>query len=164
MIFDRLTEFSALAGSSVAIAAGSKCLDNYIDLSNPSTLAKDIGNGENIFFILEATADIVTGGSAGTIQFKLGSSDTIPTDSATLSSANYHWTGPSQTTGATASAANKTLAGTKIAVVSLPLDTYKKYLAVEVTVGTTTLTGGTVRAFLALDPTGTKPYPAAVTY
>lgn len=166
MIFDRLTEFSPVTGQDLgSMAAGSKCFANYIDLSNPSTLAKDIGNGEPIYFILEAVTDIFAAG-AGTIQFKLGSTDTIPTDAAVMTSGTYHWTGPVQTTQAsTGTVANKTIAGSKIACVALPLDTYKKFLAVEVTVATQTLGAGVlVRAFLSLDPTGTKAYPAAVTY
>src|ERR1044071_4318389 len=70
MILDKRTEFADAV--SVAATAGTALIGSQIDL----TTARDIGNGRPVYLIITTDTEIITGGSAGTIQFKLASDAT----------------------------------------------------------------------------------------
>lgn len=155
MIFDALNLFGEAV--SVAHAAGTGLLlGDVIDLGANH---RDIGNGQALWWITKVQTEIITAGSAGTIDFKLCSDSTA--DLAT--SPTTHLDTGNFTTGAAASnpllAANKTLA-----CIALPLEgnVYERYLGILYAVGTTTTSAGAVTSFLSLDPHGAPTYPQGV--
>lgn len=153
MIYDKLTEFAD--SQSVAATAGTANVGNQIDLG---AVSRDIGEGQPIYLVIAIESAVVTGGTAGTIAFRLvsDSSASIATDG----SATLHWQSKSFVTDDTG---EDLTAGKKI-VIELPSGdpAYERYLGVQAVVGTTTTTGGTVSAFLSLDKAGWKTYADAV--
>lgn len=156
MIMDKLTEFADSV--TVANTAGATYnLTNQVDTS----VVRDIGQGQPVYLVIvvDGGADgIITGGTAGTITFRLVSDDSASI--ATNGTATQHWV--SQAFVTDDAALNALNLGDKI-VVALPmgLPNYERYLGVQYTVTTTDTTAGTVSAFLTLDPTGWKSYPDA---
>lgn len=132
---------------SVAMAAGTANLTNQIDLGAAD---QDVGVGDPLYAVVVATTGIITGGVAGTIQFRLVSDAQAAIDLATCS---VHETGPSFATGATEIAA-----GTVLFCVALPPHgggaAYEEFLGMQVIVGTTATTAGAVDAFLTTVPPG----------
>jgi hypothetical protein len=153
MIIDKLTEFCD--ATSVALAAGTHLLGNVVDLQE----ARDIGMSGPIFFQMRCATSIITGGSAGTIQFQLVSDAQAAI--ATDGSATVHWTSKAFVTDG--DDANELHAGDVIAQMHLPLEgigsVYERYVGVRAIVATTTVTAGAVDAFLTLDPTAWKALP-----
>lgn len=148
MIIDARNEFADAV--SVAASAGTANIGNQIDLGATGV---DFGNGEPLYLVLTCDTSIITGGSAGTIQFLLvsDSSASIATDG----SATQHWASKAFVTDD--DALNDLDAGETIAVVPLPLSgqsPYERYLGVQAVIGTTTVTAGKINAFLTKDPTG----------
>ena len=153
MILDTLNEFAS--NVSVAGAAGTALIGNVIDL----TTARDIGGGSPLYLVLIATVDIITGGAAGTISFSLASDAQAAI--ATDGSATIHFaTGDFVTDDA---ALNGLDAGATIAVIALPREgnAYERFLGVLATVATTTVTVGSIDAFLTADPKAWKAYAEA---
>jgi len=154
MIMDNFTEFCD--ATSVAAIAGTALLGDVIDL----TTARDVG-GSKLFFVMTVDTAIITGGTAGTIQFQLVSDAQAAI--AVDGSATVHWTSKSFVTDD--AALNDLDAGDIICQIELPIEAdgtvYERYLGVIATIGTTTVTAGKVNAFLTKDPMVHKSYANA---
>jgi subtilisin family serine protease len=151
MILDELLEFAD--ATSVAAAAGTALIGDVINLQE----ARDIGNGEPIYLVIQCATSIITGGSAGTIKFQLASDAQAAI--ATDGSATVHFdTGTFVTDGDDANALD---AGATIAAFALPMagNAYEQYLGILCTVGTTTVTAGAINAFITKDVSKWKAYP-----
>jgi hypothetical protein len=156
MWLDERTEFAD--NVSVAAAAGTALVGDVID----SSVVRDIGNGQPVYLVIRTGGtEIITGGSAGTLQFQLASdaSASIATDG----SATVHLeTDALVTDDAAANAVQFAIGGT-IFFGALPLEgvPYERYVGILAVTATTTTTAGTVNAFLTLDPSGWKSYADA---
>ena len=64
MIMDTLTEFAS--AEDVSGAAGTALIGDVVDMQE----VRDAGSGRPIYLVMAATTSIITGGVAGTIQFK----------------------------------------------------------------------------------------------
>lgn len=144
MILDERNEFADAV--SVAGSAGTALIGDVIDLGGTS---QDIGNGQPLYLVIQTDTEIITGGSAGTIQFTLASdaSASIATDG----SATAHFVSASLVTDDAAANSAALNAGGVIAAVALPNGTYERYLGILATIGTTTVTAGKINAFLTTD-------------
>ena len=147
MILDERNEFADAA--SVAAAAGTALIGDVIDLT---ATHRDIGSGEPIYLVITTDTEIITGGSAGTIQFILASDAQAAI--ATDGSATAHWTSRAFVTDDAAANDAQLNAGGVIAVVALPMEgaVYERYLGILATIATTTVTAGKINAFLTHDP------------
>lgn len=157
MLLDELNEFADAA--SVAAAAGTALIGDVIDLG---VNHRDIGEGQNVYFVITVATEIITGGSAGTISFALASDAQAAI--ATDGSATIHFqTGTFVTDDAAANSAELN-AGGMICAVALPLEgaVYERYLGVLCTIATTTVTAGAINAFLTKDVSKYKPFVDAV--
>lgn len=153
MILDELLEFCD--ATAVAGDAGTALLGDVIDLG---TVSRDIGNGQPMYLCIQTDTEIITGGSAGTIQFKLVSDAQAAI--AVDGSATVHLTSPSIVTDGTDANGALAKAGATILFAALPMDTiYERYLGVICTIGVTTVTAGKINAFLTADPHGWRAYP-----
>lgn len=157
-IMDSTLEFADAV--SVAASAGTALIGNQI----PLTVARDLGNGRPVYLVITVDTEIITGGSAGTVNFQLASdaSAAIATDG----SATVHFdTGPIVTDDAAANA-DILNAGGIICCVPLPLEgkPYEAYLGILCVTTTTTTTAGKINAYLTLDPPVTKQYPNAANF
>jgi len=153
MILDETLEFADAV--SVAAAAGTALIGDVIDFET----ARDMGNGQPIYLVIQCDTSIITGGSAGTIKFQLASDAQAAI--ATDGSATVHFdTGTFVTDG---DDANGLDAGATIATVALPMEgnAYERYLGILATVATTTVTAGAINAFLTLDVSKWKAYADA---
>ena len=153
MILDTLLEFAD--ATSVAAAASTALIGDVIDLQE----ARDIGNGEPVYLVIQCDTSIITGGTAGTIKFQLASDAQAAI--ATNGSATVHYdTGTFVTDGDDANALD---AGALIAAIALPMEgnVYERYLGILCTIGTTTVTAGAINAFLTSDVAKWKAYPDA---
>jgi len=155
MIIDKRTELADAV--SVANAAATINVGNVIDLE----AVRDVGNGQPVYLIVTVDTEIITGGTAGTIQFQLVS-DAITTPH--VSTATKHLYSPVFITDDDAANSPELNAGGVPWVVTLPLEgeQYERYIGLQAVIGTTTITAGAVNAFLSLDPYGWKAYPDAV--
>ncbi|HEY9155581.1 MAG TPA: hypothetical protein VIM69_10640 [Opitutaceae bacterium] len=144
---DRL-EFADAA--SVAAAAGTALIGDVVDLGS---VQRDVGAGQPLWFVITCATSIITGGTAGTIQFSLVSDAQAAI--ATDGSATVHLTSRAFVTDD--DALNDLDAGEIVFAAPLPIEgaAYERYLGVLATVGTTTVTAGAINAFLTLDPPNT---------
>lgn len=156
MILDEATEFADAV--SVAQAAGTYLLGDQIDLQS----ARDIGNGHPLYFMITVDTEIITGGSAGTINFSLVSDAQAAI--ATDGTATVHFKTRDFVTDDSAANDAQMNVGGVIACVPIPLEgaTYERYLGVLYTVATTTTTAGKVNAFLTTDPQKWKAMPDGI--
>lgn len=155
MILDERLEFADAV--SVAAAAGTALIGDVIDLE----VARDIGNGRSMWFVITTDTEIITGGSAGTIKFQLASDAQAAI--ATDGTATVHIdTGTFVTDDAAANDAQMN-AGGIICCIAVPLEgkVYERYLGVLAVIATTTVTAGKINAFLTLDPGKWKAYADA---
>lgn len=149
MIYDKLTTFAS--AESVAAGAGTALIGDVIDLG---AAGYDLGlSGPNTpYLVLTCTTSIITGGAAGTIQFKLASDAAAAI--ATDGSASEHLITPAYVTDD--DALNDLDAGnTPFFVAKLPMagvTPYERYLGILATIATTTVTAGAITGFLTLDP------------
>jgi len=148
MILDERTEFADAA--SVAAAAGTALSGDVMDLS---TVARDIGQGQAAWLVITCATSIITGGTAGTIQFILASDAQAAI--AVDGSATAHLTTRAFVTDD--DALNDLDAGEVIFAAPLPVEgpVYERYLGILCTIGTTTVTAGAINAFITLDPPST---------
>lgn len=152
MIIDTDTQFCV--ATSVANAAGTFLLGSQIDAAVAGTL--DVNN---LNLKIVVTTAIITGGSAGTLQFKLSSDTTAAVSTSTALDVLLTEV---FVTGATAIPA-----GTVLFDGGLPADlgTYtpsRRYLGILEVVGTTTITAGAVTIWLGLDKGRWAPTTIAV--
>lgn len=154
MILDNTLEFADAV--SVAAAAGTANIGDIIDL----TTARDMGNGEPMYLVINVDTEIITGGSAGTIKFQLVSDST--TTIATDGTATLHYASRAFVTDDAAANDAALSAGAFPVIVALPMEgqAYERYLAVQAVIATTTVTEGKINAFLTHDVSAWKSYDA----
>lgn len=154
MIIDERTELADAA--SVASAAGTINVGDVID----TQVVRDLGNGQPVYLVVTVDTEIITGGSAGTIQFQLVSDAVSTPDTST---ATKHAYSPVYVTDDAGNNSAQLNAGGVPFLVALPLEgvEYERYLGLQAVIGTTTVTAGAVNAFLSLDPYGWKAYADA---
>ena len=152
-ILDERLEFAD--NVSVAAAAGTALIGDVIDLGS---VGRDIGNGQPVYLVLRTgSTEIITGGSAGTLQFTLASDSTAAI--ATDGTATEHVLTELFVTDDAAANDTEMNAGELIYSAPIPLGTggnYERYLGILATTATTTTTAGTINAYLTLDPPTTK--------
>lgn len=155
MIMDDRLEFADAV--SVAAAAGTALIGDVIDLQ----VAGDIGNGYPIYLVITTDTEIITGGSAGTIQFILASDAQAAI--ATDGSATAHITTTAFVTDDAAANSAQLNAGGIIFMGPVPMEgvVYERYLGVLAVIATTTVTAGKINAFLTKDPGKWKAYAEA---
>ncbi len=155
MILDELTEFADAV--SVAAAASTINVGDVIDLG---ATARDVGNGEPLYLVITVDTEIITGGTAGTINFKLVSDSTATP--AVDGSATVHFQSRDFVTDDAAANDAALNAGSTVVAVALPMEgqVYERYLGVQATIGTTTVTAGAINAFLTPDVARWKSYDA----
>ena len=139
MILDERTEFCD--ATSIAASAGTALVGDVMDL----TTARDLGNGQVIYLVVQVTTAVASGGSA-TVNIQLASDAAAAI--ATDGSATVHWQ--------TGAEAKTVFTAGKTYVVPLPWEdpAYERFLGVIVTTATATTTAGAINAFLTLDPSG----------
>lgn len=147
MIMDDRLEFADAV--SVAAAAGTALIGDVIDLSS---VARDIGSGEPMYLVISVDTEIITGGSAGTIQFKLSSDSTAAI--ATDGTATDHFASRLFVTDDANTNDTVMNAGEYPVVVALPREgqVYERYLGILAVIATTTVTAGKINAYLTLNP------------
>ncbi len=150
MILDERNEFADAV--SVAAAAGTALIGDVIDLkpstTNPNTTV-DL-EGSDLYLVIQTDTEIITGGSAGTLQFQLASDAQAAI--ATDGSATVHITTASLVTDDAAANSAALNAGGLIYCGKLPSGSYERYLGILAVTGTTTTTAGKINAFLTSDP------------
>jgi len=151
MILDELLEFAD--ATSVAAAAGTALIGDVIDLQE----ARDIGNGEPMYLVIQVDTAIITASAAGTVKFQLASDASAAI--ATNGTATVHYDTGTIATGA--AGAGLTAAGATIAAIALPMEgnVYERYLGILCVTATTTTTAGAINAFLTKDVSKWKAYP-----
>lgn len=154
MIMDERLEFAD--ATSVAAAASTALIGDVIDLG---ATGDQLGDGEELYLVIQCSTSIITGGNAGTIKFQLASDAQAAI--AVDGSASVHIdTGTFVTDG---DDANELDAGAYIYVGRLPNGhnpAYERYLGVLCTVATTEVTAGAINAFLTKDAPRNVIYPA----
>lgn len=155
MILDELLEFAD--ATSVAAAAGTALIGDVIDLGANQ---RDIGPGGPLWLVITTAVEIITGGTAGTISFALASDAQAAI--ATDGSATIHYQTGDFVTDDAAANSSALNAGGLIAAVQLPMEgaAYERYLGILATIGTTTVTAGSINAFLTKDVSKYRPYTA----
>lgn len=166
MIQDKLAIFGS--AFSVAVAASTVNLTDVYDLQSST---RGMGNGQPIYLVISVHTAIVTGGSAGTLQFRVVSDDTASPSTTTCS---VHVYSPIYVTDD-----DPTIpAGTQLFHTALPICNdyvsksvagvyvttgqgapYERYVGIQAIIGTTTITAGAVDAFLTYDPHGWRALP-----
>ena len=144
MIRDARTTFASAV--SVAAAAGTAVFGNYIDRTTTPNFDQ-----ARLYLVIWCTTAIITGGSAGTVQF-----DLISSAATSGSTPDLHIQTPLFVTGS-ASVAPLT-AGSLIWMQELSrgsgilgLGAYLRYIMMQCVTATTTTTTGAVSAFLSLE-------------
>jgi hypothetical protein len=160
-ILDERSEFAD--NVDVSASAGTALIGDVIDLG---AAGEDIGNGQSLYLVIRTgSTEIITGGSAGTLQFTLASDAAAAI--ATDGTATEHVLTEAFVTDGTDANDAEMKAGALIYMAPLPAGTggnYERYLGVLATTVTTTTTAGTINAFLTLDPhmAAGKTYPDAI--
>lgn len=146
MILDERTKFADAV--SVAAAASTALIGDVINLEE----ARDIGNGEPVYLMIQTDTEIITGGVAGTIEFQLVSDAQAAI--AVDGSATVHYSTGTFVTDGTDANDPELKAGATIAMIALPLEgkAYEQYLGILCVTATTTTTAGAINAFLTADP------------
>jgi hypothetical protein len=108
----------------------------------PLGVARDIGNGEQLYMVIQVSTAVTSGGAA-TVKFTVASDATAVI--ATDGSATEH--------GSTIAIPVASLTAGATWVIPLPMEgnAYEEFLGVWYTVGTAALTAGAVNAFLTTD-------------
>lgn len=159
MLMDERNEFAD--NVSVAAAAGTALIGDVIDL-DPTEISPnnttDLYGSELYVVIRTGATEIITGGSAGTIQFYVVSDALATLGAGVVASCTTHLISPSLVTDDSAANSDALNAGGTILCAKLPPGNYERYLGVLCTIGTTTVTAGTIDAFLTADPAIWKPF------
>jgi len=155
MILDERLEFADAV--SVAAAAGTALIGDVIDLE----VARDIGLGEELWFVVTTDTEIITGGTAGTLVIKLSSDAQAAI--ATDGTATDHIISRTYVTDDAGANDAQLNAGGVIVAQALPAEgpVYERYLGVLAVTGTTTTTAGKINAFLTKDFAKWKSYADA---
>lgn len=154
MILDERNEFCDATSVALTAAATAQNVGDVIDLG----VARDIGNGEQLYLVINVATEIITGGAAGTISFILASdsSSTI----ATNGTQTIHFESRDFVTDGTDANDAALKAGGVPVVVAIPMEgqSYERYLGVQVRAQTTNTTAGAINAFLTTTPAKWKAY------
>lgn len=145
MILDERTEFADATALNTG-AAGDYVIGDTIDLG---LAGRDIGNGEDLEFVVQVDTTATSGGSA-TLAVSLATDD-----NASLSSPTKIVTSP-------AVAVASLTAGTTVFRVKVPAGTYERYIGIVQTTGTAAFTAGKINAFLTPVAANWKPYADAI--
>lgn len=141
MIKDSDLEFAS--NVSVAAAAGTALIGSQIDTGIANYL-----DGTNIGLVISVKTGIITGGSAGTVQFALAS-DTTAAVSTTTSQILYYT--PVFVTGASTLPAGTILFACSLPRAAAVTSGNRRFLGLLCITGTTTTTAGAIDAFLTTD-------------
>lgn len=154
MIMDELIEFAD--ATSVAASAGTALIGDVIDLG---ATPQDFGAGEQMYLVIVPSTEIITGGSAGTLTFKLASDAAAAI--ATDGSASEHIVTTAYVTDGTDANDAQLKVGGTIYMGALPTGSavpYERYLGILAVTATTTTTAGAINAFLTSDVSRWKAY------
>lgn len=153
MILDERTEFAD--NVSVAAAAGTALIGDVIDLNSTAIAPNTTTNleGSDMYLVIQTGAtEIITGGTAGTIQFHLVSDALATLGAGVVANCTSHYATAALVTDDAAANDASLSAGGLIYCGKLPHGSYERYLGILCTIGTTTVTAGTINAFLTSDP------------
>lgn len=152
MIIDKRMELCDAVSLNTG-AAATYLLGDQVDLG----VARDVGDGEDLFFVVTVDTAITTAGAAGTLTLQLASDDSAAI--ATNGTATVHAQSKAWVTGATPIAA-----GTVLFCVALPKEgaVYERYLGLLQVTGTTALNAGKINAFFSKDVGKYKSYANAI--
>ena len=153
MILDERNEFAD--ATSVAAAAGTALIGDVIDLG-----ADGVNQADEMFLVIQTSTEIITGGTAGTIQFFLCSDAAASLASAVVANCTTHVASAILITDDSAANSTALNAGEYIYVGALPRGVYERYLGILCTIGTTTVTAGAINAFLTPNPPSWKAFDA----
>lgn len=142
MILDELLEFAD--ATSVAAVASTFVVGDVIDLTS---LTSDIGNGEDMFLVIQTETSIVAAG-AGSLTLTLVSDALSTLGGGVVASCTSHW---AKTIVTSASPVGLNVAGALIVAIQLPAEAYEQYLGILATVATQTTSAGKINAFLTRD-------------
>jgi hypothetical protein len=148
MITDRYNTFALDVALNTG-AAGDYIIGDWIDIG----ALRDIGQGNNLFLVMQMSAAATSGGSA-TLQMSLVSNTATP---LVTSGASVH----AQT--GVFPLAQLTL-GRNLLTMVLPLEgiAYQRYVGIRQTTGTAAFTGGKIDAFLTPTPAKWRAYADGV--
>ena len=146
MILDKRTEFAEALN--VFAAAGSNLRGDVIDLG---AAARDIGQGQQLWWMLQVTTAFVGAASTTDFQLRTDAAAAINPTTGTL----HVSTGPI--------AVADLIIGKRF-MFALPVEgnIYERFLGLVVVGATATTTAGAVSSGLTLDPAGWKAYPDGV--
>ena len=153
MILDERLEFAD--ATSVAAAASTALIGDVIDLGTSG-----VNNVDQMFLVVQTDTEIITGGSAGTIQFFLVSDAAADLASAVVANCTTPVASAILITDDAAANSTALNAGEYIYVGALPRGVYERYLGILCTIGTTTVTAGKINAFLTTTPPSWKAFDA----
>lgn len=151
MILDERLEFAD--ATSVAASAGTALIGDVIDLGTDG-----INDVEGLYLVIQTDTEVITAGSAGTIQFFLCSDSLATIGAAVVADTTLHLSSASLVTDDAAANSTALNAGQYILVAQLPKGQYERYLGILATVGTTTVTAGKINAFLTNNPPSWKSF------
>lgn len=153
MILDERNEFAD--NVSVAAAAGTALIGDVIDL-DPASVSPNTTvdlEGSDMYLVLQTgDEEIITAGSAGTLQLSLVSDALATLGGGVVANCTVHYQTPALVTDDAAANDSRFNAGGLIACVKLPSGSYEKYLGILCTIATTTVTAGKINAFLTANP------------
>jgi hypothetical protein len=154
MILDKRNEFCDAVALNTG-AAGTYVIGDQIDLG---VAARDVGNGEPLYVVIEAATGINAAG-AGTVQFQLVSADNAALTTNPVVRAQSAALVTSTTSG---NAGGALATGTTVFAVSVPMEgiAYKRYLGIRQVTGSNAITAGAVDAFLTHTVANWKAYDA----
>lgn len=155
MILDANCEFCD-AVSVIGTAGATTLIGSQID----TNVIRDVGAGKPVYLVITVDTAIATGGTAGSISFKLASDDSA---SISTTTSTIHIRTPEYVTDDSPVIP----AGSVLLCQALPSglygdNDYERYLGILMTVTTANTTAGKINAFLTLDPTGWVAYADAV--
>lgn len=157
------------AAVSVAAGAGTAVIGSQIDLTNALTaqgnvnIGPEIDGSDGLYLVIQVTTGIITGGSAGTIEFDLVSSTV-----AALTSPHFHIRTQAFTTGAAGLETGTILycgqvpRGLAAPTVAANINAWLRFVGIQCVIGTTTITAGAINAYLTYDPPAWAPTYAGI--
>ena len=154
MIMDSRLEFCDAVN--VFASAGTALVGSQID----TDVIRDLGQGHPLYLVMTVSTEIITGGSAGIIQFNLVS-DSVAGISTTTST--IHASSEAFVTDGTDANDSELKLGATPWITAIPPEgpEWEQFMGILVVTTTTTTTAGAINAFLTLDPYGWKSYADA---
>jgi len=157
MILDETLEFADAV--SVAAAASTALIGDVVDLG---ATVKDFGMGQPVWVVITTDTEVITAGSAGTIQFFVVSDSLATLGAGVVASCTTHLSSPAYVTDDSAANSDQLNAGGLILAAQLPHGDYERYLGILCTIGTTEVTAGAINAYLTTEePARVLEYPNA---